>query len=436
MKRIKQISVEKLFGLFDHIIPFNLNERITIMHGPNGIGKTAILRLLKSLFNGNHLALRKLPFNEFRVVFEDGTNFWVTKTYDGIGASTNYKITFHTDGTPEFSLPSKPTSPVQLSLIDHLIPMLDRIGLESWRLPSTGEILSLEDVLERFGEQLSPDIVYEKEPKWFTEIKKNIPIRFIETQRLLNTRNPSRRNVREYSMPPSITPTVNMYAEELAETIKTKLAESSALSQSLDRTFPRRVVDPAIKKRRIAESQLRDKLAILEKKRSDLMETGLLDQNSDPVQVDQIDESTNIVLSIYVEDTEQKLGIFDELANKIELLKRIINKRFLYKKMAISRQDGFVFTTRNGTNLPLDSLSSGEQHELVLFYELLFKVDPGSLILIDEPEISLHMGWQQQFLEDIQEVTPLTNIDILMATHSPDIINNRWDLTVPLEGPH
>src|SRR5438105_10157859 len=115
------------------------------------------------------------------------------------------------------------------------------------------------------------------------------------------------------------------------------------------------------------------------------------------------------VLSIYVEDVKKKLGVFDEIANKIALLKRIIDKRFLYKEMAISRRDGFVFTTSDGSVLPSKDLSSGEQHELILFYELLFKVAPSSLILIDEPEISLHVVWQEQFLKDVQEVIRLTD---------------------------
>ncbi|MDF5732730.1 MAG: AAA family ATPase [Rhizonema sp. PD38] len=81
-------------------------------------------------------------------------------------------------------------------------------------------------------------------------------------------------------------------------------------------------------------------------------------------------------------------------------------------------------------------MSSGEQHELVLLYELLFKVQPDSLVLIDEPELSLHVGWQIQFLKDLQEITGLAYLDILMATHSPDIIQDRWDLTVELKGPN
>lgn len=278
-----------------------------------------------------------------------------------------------------------------------------------------------------------------EEPDWLKEIRQSVLVRFIETQRLLDLktlRNSKTLSERVVKSATTI-PTVRTYSKELTETIKTKLAESTALSQSLDSTFPARVVDPAARKRRMTEEQLREKLAQLERKRASLVETGLLDQGSgDTVQVsDRIDESTNAVLSVYVEDTEKKLGVFDEIAGKIDLLKRVINKRFLYKEMTISRQHGFVFTAPNGATLSLENLSSGEQHELVLFYELLFKVAPGSLILIDGPEISLHVVWQQQFLEDVQEVTKLTNIDILMATHSPDIISSRWDLTVQLEGP-
>ena len=71
----------------------------------------------------------------------------------------------------------------------------------------------------------------------------------------------------------------------------------------------------------------------------------------------------------------------------------------------------------------------------MLFYELLFKVAPGPLVLIDEPEISLHIVWQEQFLQDAQEVAKLTEIDMIVATHSSEIITNRRDLLVNLEGP-
>ena len=57
------------------------------------------------------------------------------------------------------------------------------------------------------------------------------------------------------------------------------------------------------------------------------------------------------------------------------------------------------------------------------------------MILIDEPELSLHVAWQVSFLSDLKELTRLVPLDVLIATHSPQIINDRWDLTVQLEGP-
>ena len=171
------------------------------------------------------------------------------------------------------------------------------------------------------------------------------------------------------------------------------------------------------------------------------MANGLLDQETETVfPVDSgedkgISPNTKAVLAVYAEDNERKLGIFDELARKIELLTTIINNRFLYKRTTIDKEQGLVFTSKNGAILPLEDLSSGEQHELVLFYELLFRITPGSLVLIDEPELSLHVVWQEQFLKDVQQVTQLTDIDIILATHSPDIISDRRDLVVELEVP-
>ena len=68
-----------------------------------------------------------------------------------------------------------------------------------------------------------------------------------------------------------------------------------------------------------------------------------------------------------------------------------------------------------------------------MLFELLFKVSPNTLVLIDEPEISLHVAWQKEFLNDLSKITELENIRVIVATHSPQIINEHWDLTVDLE---
>lgn len=61
-----------------------------------------------------------------------------------------------------------------------------------------------------------------------------------------------------------------------------------------------------------------------------------------------------------------------KLRLKSNLLREIINKRFNYKTMQINKQGGFAFELPNKTLLSSDKLSSGEQNELILIFELPF----------------------------------------------------------------
>jgi predicted ATP-binding protein involved in virulence len=449
--RIKEISVSGLFGIFDHVIPLNTDERITIVHGSNGFGKTAMLRMLDGFFNSRYSVFRSIPFTKFRVDFENGDCVEILKTSELSEKSKKREpinIDFYEFGLDKVSFSSKAVrSPADLDFpidfLSDMIPDIRQTGSKSWRYLPTGETLSLDDVIDRFEDLLPLKSKLKGEPEWLKDLKNNTNIRLIESQRLLNF-DPSRFS-RGSSGASTMLPTVSAYSEEIAQLIQSKLAEYGATAQSLDRTFPVRVVQQKSSPE-VTDEQLRHQLDELEETRSRLVEVGLLDkdENSDfQIQSQSIDENTRNVLSVYVEDVEKKLDVFHEIANKIDLLRRIINNKFSYsyKEISFNKRKGFVFKTlyhpnsSNKETLSPTDLSSGEQHELVLLYELLFKVQPNSLVLIDEPELSLHVGWQVQFLKDLQEITKLADLNILMATHSPDIIQDRWDLTVELKGP-
>ena len=140
------------------------------------------------------------------------------------------------------------------------------------------------------------------------------------------------------------------------------------------------------------------------------------------------------VLPLYKSDNEKKLEVYDNLIARIDTFTRILNeRRFAFKKIEIDKDKGFSFKSIQDEQLQLTELSSGEQHEVVLLFELLFKAQENSLVLIDEPEISLHVVWQLAFLDDIKDIINLKKIDVVIATHSPQIINDDWDLTVNLE---
>lgn len=439
--RINKISVTKLFGVFNHPVSLNMEDRITIIHSPNGFGKTALLRLINGFFNSPYSELRTIPFEEFRIDFDDGSYLQITKFIDTTEDNKDKDLTFYYSKpgaeaemfSPNILIDSLAATNVSLDITEERLQSSGGIETQTKNSESTA-LQNLVKSLTNLTKELTSSIKVNKEPKWLSELKSSIEVHFIETQRLLTPSNVPEAAVD--TKHPSMIPSVSIYSQELAEEIQAKLAEYGALSQSLERTFPARIFNNKAPSD-ITEETLRNKLNEIEEKRSRLRETGLLDKDENPdFQVEQnIDGVTKNILSVYVEDVEQKLMVFKELATKIELFTRIIQQRFLYKNISISKEKGFTFTAADGKPLSPTDLSFGEQHELVMLYKLLFKVQPNSLVLIDEPEISLHVAWQVEFLKDLRAIIKLANFDVLLATHSPDIIDDSWDLTVELERP-
>ena len=137
-------------------------------------------------------------------------------------------------------------------------------------------------------------------------------------------------------------------------------------------------------------------------------------------------------MALYVNDTAQKLKVLEGLASHVRLLLDSLNSKFRHKEVRVDRNEGLVVAGKNNDLLPLDSLSSGEQHELILHYDLLFRVPPNTVVLLDEPELSLHIAWQRSFLSDLMDIVQLSRFDALVATHSPHIVGDRDDLMVEL----
>ncbi|QJB25403.1 AAA family ATPase [Limnospira fusiformis] len=447
--QIIKVYVGGLFGIFNHEIPVNLNDRMTIIHGPNGFGKTVILKLLNGLFNCQYSELINLPFETFKVEFDDGNSLEIDKKTGRQDQSNTIRFNF-SKNSETFILDKSQINDIDeisISDLDYLIPELMRVGPQRWRYLPTEEMLSISDIVDRFPDLLR-GIKCEQQPEWLQDLQRQINVRLIESQRLLNIASNYERRIAYKRL--SDLSTVSVYSRELAQKMQHKFTEYGTISQSLDRTFPLRVVQQQ-PSTYLTDEQLYDKLDHLDKMRSRLMEVGLLNQDESSevdIHPPSIDETTKNILSVYVEDMDKKLSVFDDIADKIDLFRKIINKKFAYsyKNIGFSKDQGFIFTSSYKSSLseykqvlnhelcPTD-LSSGEQHELILIYELLFKVKPDSLVLIDEPELSLHVGWQVEFIKDLQEITKLAKLNIVMATHSPDIIQDRWDLTVELQGP-
>lgn len=77
-----------------------------------------------------------------------------------------------------------------------------------------------------------------------------------------------------------------------------------------------------------------------------------------------------------------------------------------------------------GEELTAYQLSSGEKQMLVILLTVLVEDHQPYVLFMDEPEVSLHIDWQQQLIELIMKLNP--NVQIILTTHSPAVIMNGW----------
>jgi ABC-type Mn2+/Zn2+ transport system ATPase subunit len=90
----------------------------------------------------------------------------------------------------------------------------------------------------------------------------------------------------------------------------------------------------------------------------------------------------------------------------------------------IVRTSNEILFDQFGTTLLPYNLSSGEKQLLVIMLTTLVQDMVPCVLLMDEPEISLHIEWQQQLIQRVRSLNP--NVQIIMTTHSPALIMDGW----------
>ena len=92
-------------------------------------------------------------------------------------------------------------------------------------------------------------------------------------------------------------------------------------------------------------------------------------------------------------------------------------------KQLIRSQNDIAFS-QLGERLTPYQLSSGEKQILDILLTVLIEDNKPYVLFMDEPEISLHIDWQQRLIDLILELNP--NVQIILTTHSPAVIMNGW----------
>lgn len=438
-----------------HTIDLNQDDRVTIIYGLNGVGKTVLLRLVTSLLSGNLANVVKVPFKIFTLSLTDGTSISVEQIHanaeeDKAFSRTGILSIHQVNGSTEKAhLPAEFFDSSKLAAkLASRVEFLSQIDQDTWIDIRDDEVLSAEEVIGRFAEQenrnlrfITPAQRHQRKriafesPDWLKTILTQLNVHLIETQRLIKTTHTRGAMVwGERSDEPQMVATVRDYANSLKIRISETMGLYAKESQILDQTFPQRLLWKS--QDTLSGEELKRRMSIIQEKRQQLEKIGLISENTastfDVTSLDYLDEANRPAMTLYAMDTAKKLGVLDDLAKRIDLFMSNINRKFRHKSIKIDKAVGFIATEESGRVLPLEALSSGEQHELVLVYDLLFRVKSNTLVLIDEPELSLHVVWQKNFLDDLLEIVKTTNFDVLIATHSPFIAGDRSDLMIPL----
>ena len=104
------------------------------------------------------------------------------------------------------------------------------------------------------------------------------------------------------------------------------------------------------------------------------------------------------------------------------------------KKLQFDETGNLEVSVPGSGNTPLYSLSSGEIQIVVMITNLVFHsgAQQESVFMVDEPELSLHLRWQEIFVESVMSANP--SIQVILATHSPSIILDRTGHCFDLSG--
>jgi energy-coupling factor transporter ATP-binding protein EcfA2 len=104
----------------------------------------------------------------------------------------------------------------------------------------------------------------------------------------------------------------------------------------------------------------------------------------------------------------------------------LINSLFLLTGKTIDIDDKNRVIFRKGRQIiDMEKLSAGEKQILLLLFTLFLMEDRSTVLLLDEPEISLHIEWQDRLIQLMHDLNP--NCQIIMTTHSPNIFADGWE---------
>jgi ABC-type transport system involved in cytochrome c biogenesis ATPase subunit len=437
--RLTRVRIGGLLGEFSHDIELE-REEPTILTGANGTGKSTILRVINAVGSGDWVALSRLPFKTASLYFAEVPKLGITRKDRALRVTQRGESWTVDLGDVELA-EAPPRSVARMSPAERSRYIAQR----NWLLHRSDIDAPVEARTRRRREQeafemAQLELLGESVPEWVQKIPDLFHVRFITDQRLVvrsaeRDARIRRELGREIEAQEPIRRAVTHYSQDLGRRITMELRRYAAASQREDRTFPERVAKELLRQRSVGLEELLPLIDEVAARRDALERVGLAETLPEPRFDERSlqDPAVQIVFKTFGEATLRKFDVLESFRSSLELFASFLNRRFLGKTAKTRPEEGLVFELPDGSELRPAQLSSGEQQMLVLAYEVLFETPPGTLLLIDEPEISLHVLWQSTFVDDIAEMGRPRDLSFLLATHSPTLIGGRRELMRSLD---
>ena len=113
-----------------------------------------------------------------------------------------------------------------------------------------------------------------------------------------------------------------------------------------------------------------------------------------------------------------------QLSEPKRLFQDTIDRLFAETGKQLVRTSNEIMFSQIGERLTPYQLSSGEKQMLAILLTVLIEDQQPYVLFMDEPEVSLHIDWQQKLIDMILSLNP--SVQIILTTHSPAVIMNGW----------
>ena len=449
---IRRLVVDGLYGRFD--IDISFSDGVNIVHGANGTGKTSVLHILTNAANLDLPRFSQLIFKEVRLEIENGASVELRAEAAKRRGFVS-QVTLLLDGKDVASWPPLRTqnqdpederraSIAERDRISRLRKDRDiqieatyfpafRTMIEAWSSVDFTELSQRGAWRRRQSHQRYWGVAREWVPSHQADgiVAQTSMAREVFGEFVPWIDYPSPRDIQR-ELDDEIQRTVNRLAGvDLSLLSDTFSGVFAAISQEESAEFQDLRTPDAV--RANISKQLEQIEAIQ-------TEYGLLDSNTafDALRSQLIasehsgndqDDTTMKVLLVYEEVLGQRVKILKDTFLNVRGYIDAVND-FLDGKQLVTAYGQDVDSIPklqirhdDGTLSQLDTLSSGERQIAGLIYSAS-RIAKGNVILVDEPELSLHIDWQRAIIGSMERQLPQKQL--IVCTHSP-LIARRYE---------